>query len=74
MQNNVEYDERARQARIKRDWPKGSIPPASYVYVDWHEWAEAQQLHGLQQVQCPTCLLWQFHHEPRACKGLRCKP
>jgi hypothetical protein len=67
----VNQGERARREHIKSDWQKGSMPPAGYA--DWQEWAEAQQLHGLRQRQCATCLLWQFPHEPRACKGLRCK-
>lgn len=58
--------ERNRKARLKRDWPKGSMPPAGYA--DWHEWAEAQELHGLKQRWCRACLTYLFPQEKCACQ------
>jgi hypothetical protein len=46
---------------IKRAFPKGSAPPTGYV--DWHNWAEAQDAFGLKQAQCHRCKLWIFPQE-----------
>lgn len=48
----------SRVAILKREYPKGCLPPSGYV--DWHEWAEAQIAHGLTQTQCEKCGLWLF--------------
>lgn len=43
---------------LLEQWPKGC--PAPIGYADWFEWARAQKLHGLKQVQCGSCGLWLF--------------
>jgi hypothetical protein len=49
---------------LKRDWPKGCAPPTGYV--EWHNWAEAQDAHGLKQTRCKRCALWFFPQEAPA--------
>jgi hypothetical protein len=61
--------ERSRQREIKDRWPKGSGAPSGYV--DWHEWAEAQQLHGLHSTKCSRCKKWHF---PQEVEGHTCTP
>lgn len=46
---------------LKRDWPKGCAPPTGYV--EWHNWAEAQDAHGLKQKRCERCRFWFFPQE-----------
>jgi len=50
-----------RVSQIKKAWPKGCQPPAGYV--DWSEWAEAQDAHGLLQTQCRHCKRYFFPQE-----------
>lgn len=56
-----------RKHSIKNQYPKGSPAPSGYVY--WHEWAEAQHLHGLRQKQCVTCGRYKFPQELNALGG-----
>ncbi len=62
---------RERRQEIMADWPKGSMPPPGYV--DWHEWAEAQQLHGLRSKKCKRCKHYYFPQqmEAHACAPVR---
>jgi hypothetical protein len=46
---------------LMKDWPKGCAPPTGYV--EWHNWAEAQDGHGLKQERCSRCKLWFFPQE-----------
>jgi hypothetical protein len=46
---------------LKRLWPKGCAAPDGYV--DWHNWAEAQDAHGLKQTRCKQCRLYFFPQE-----------
>lgn len=46
---------------IRESFPKGSAPPTGYV--DWHNWAEAQDSFGLKQKQCSRCERWFFPQE-----------
>lgn len=41
-------------------WEVGSLPPSGYV--DWHEWAEAQEKGGLRQKRQP-CGHYMFPQE-----------
>lgn len=50
-----------RKTALMQDWPKGCAPPRSYP--DWHDWAAAQNFHGLAQQQCARCQLWRFPQE-----------
>lgn len=50
-----------RRQELKARWPAGSAAPSGYV--DWHEWAEAQTLHGLKQRLCVTCGRYRFPQE-----------
>jgi hypothetical protein len=61
--------ERERKREIMGQWPTGSRAPSGYV--DWHEWAEAQQLHGLRSKQCKRCKKWHF---PQEVEGHTCTP
>lgn len=50
-----------RREELKRRWPKGCQPPTDYCA--WHEWAEAQGLHGLKQGNCADCGRYCFPQE-----------
>jgi uncharacterized OB-fold protein len=50
-----------RTEELKRNWTKGSMPPSNYA--GWHEWAEAQELHGLKQGNCEKCGRYVFPQE-----------
>ena len=43
------------------NYEPGSMPPEGYV--QWHEWAEAQEQAGLRQRQCGCCGLWKYPQE-----------
>jgi hypothetical protein len=53
-----------RREELKRQWPKGCMPPDDYVA--WHAWAEAQWLHGLKQGNCVNCGRYCFPQELNA--------
>jgi hypothetical protein len=55
---------------LKSDWPKGCAPPTRYV--EWHNWAEAQDAHGLKQTPCKHCKRFFFPQEKSA--HMRCQP
>jgi hypothetical protein len=55
---------------LRRIYPKGSQPPEGYV--QWHDWARAQHLHGLRQQKCRRCGLFYFPQE--ADKHKHCMP
>lgn len=50
-----------RREELKTRWPKGCLPPDGYC--DWHEWSEAQGLHGLKQGNCEKCGRYVFPQE-----------
>jgi hypothetical protein len=54
----------SRNDEIMQRWPKACTAPAGYN--DWHEWAEAQHLHGLTQSNCKTCGRYRFPQELNA--------
>lgn len=52
---------RDRHQGLKERWPKGCAAPSGYVA--WHEWARAQDLHGLKQYFCVHCRRYYFPQE-----------
>ena len=52
---------RGSKAELMAEYPKGASPPTGYM--DWHEWAESQKLHGLVQAKCKHCKRWYFPQE-----------
>lgn len=56
-----------RERTLMADWPKYCSAPSGYVA--WHEWAEAQGLHGLSQTQCARC---KRHFFPQEYEGHTC--
>ena len=50
----------------KKAWPKGCKPPQGYIAM--HNWALAQNFHGLKQTQCKDCGLWFFPQEDHKCR------
>lgn len=43
------------------EYEPGSMPPQGYL--QWHQWAEAQEKAGLRQSQCGCCGLWRYPQE-----------
>lgn len=54
---------------LMAEYQKGSMPPPGYI--EWHEWATAQGLHGLEQTRCDRC---RKYHFPQEVAGHTCKP
>lgn len=48
-------------AELMDTWPKGCAAPSGYV--EWHNWAEAQDAHGLKQTRCGRCHRYYFPQE-----------
>lgn len=60
--------EKEELRKLMERWPKGCQPPTGYLA--WHDWADAQDAHGLSQSQCKGCGLWHFPQE--AAKHIGC--
>jgi hypothetical protein len=51
-----------------REFKAGDPPPSGYL--EWHEWANAQERGGLRQRRCPICQKWRYPQEDcRSGKG-----
>ena len=50
----------------KTEHDPGDAPPTGYI--QWHEWAKAQDAAGLRQRKCPKCKLWKFPQEKCGCE------
>jgi uncharacterized OB-fold protein len=46
---------------VMPEYKPGDPPPAGYL--QWHEWAKAQEAGGLRQQRCKVCGLWRYPQE-----------